>query len=305
MEYKILNSHLMNNLKIISLLLLISLGFYGCEKIVDNVNIPEQQPKVVVNCYISPEDTLISAYVSLSAPIWSTTYVDNNMPVTNATVIISNNTTQAQLVYNYQKSCYIIHTSAFPIQADVTYKLAVSVPGYSSVEATCKVPVLINQSLQFLSFDSVSGDQNSTEYRFKVEFTDFSGIGNYYRIGGILISLYDNGMGGSDTTYNTLNIKNNEEFIFDKDIDGQVILSELNYWKGNYDMPSSGSEKLIKLKVFLLTTDDNYYQFHKTLSSYTGDDPFSEPTIVFSNVQNGLGVFASYRKYTINYNFPN
>ena len=295
----------MKPLKIISFFFLLIFVLSSCEKIVDNVSIPAQQPKIVVTCFISPEDTLISANVSLSAPIWSTTSVDLNTPVTNATVIISNGSTQTQLAYNYQKSCYVTSTNIFPIQPDATYKLTVSVPGYTSVEATCHVPALKNQSLEFLSFDSVTGDQNSVEYRFKVDFTDFSGVGNYYRVGGILVTLSDNGIGSTDTMYNTLSFKNNEEFYSDKDIDGQKIMSELKYWKDNYDMVQQGSEKLIRLKILLLTTDENYYQFHKTLSSYTGDDPFSEPTIVFSNIQNGLGVFAAYRKYVLVYTFPN
>ncbi len=295
----------MDKCKIILLFFSMMFLLSSCEKIVDNVNIPAQQPKIVVTCFISPEDTLISANVSLSAPIWSTTNVDLNTPVTNATVIISGASTQAQLTYNYQKSCYLIYTSVFPIQPDGAYKLTVSLPGYTSVEATCKVPAVKNQSLEFLSFDSLSGNENSVEYRFKIDFTDFSGVGNYYRVGGTLISLNDNGMGTKDTMYNTLFNKDNLEFITDKDNDGQKIMRELNYSKNSYDMVGNGNEKLLRLKIILLTTDENYYKFHKTLSGYTGDDIFSEPTIIYSNVQNGLGVFAAYRKYSLVYTFPN
>ena len=189
--------------------------------------------------------------------------------------------------------------------ADHSYNLKVDAPGYTSVEASCKVPILNNQSLHLLSFDSISGNQNSVEYKFKVEFTDFSGIGNYYRIGGDLKVLYDSSMGMSaDTGYNALSAKLNQEFLTDKVADGQKMLSELNYNKYNNEF-GYGGEKLIGLKLVLLTTDENYYKYHKSLSGYVGDDPFSEPTIVYSNIHNGLGVFAAYRKYTVNVNFPN
>jgi hypothetical protein len=33
--------------------------------------------------------------------------------------------------------------------------------------------------------------------------------------------------------------------------------------------------------------------FHQSIFNYTGDDPFSEPTQIYTNVTNGLGVFAA------------
>ena len=296
----------MKKYHIIPLIFLITICITACEKIVDNVDIPSQQPKLVVNCYISPEDTIIKATVYASAPIWSVSAVDSYTPVSTATVKISDNNTEKQLIYNSQKGEYVLNASSFPIQEDVVYKLSVSAPGFTSVVASCKVPLQINKSLLFLSFDSVVGDQYSTEYKFRTEFTDFSGLGNYYRIGGYIIALYNDSIGGvNDTTYNSLSSNNNKEFMADKDNDGQKVQSELNYWKYNYDDGMGGGEKLLGLKLFLLTTEENYYKFHKSMSNYVGDDPFSEPTIAFSNFNNGLGVFGAYRKFTIDYTFPN
>jgi len=294
----------MKKYRAIPLVLLIAIGFTACEKIVDNVDIPVQEAKLVVNCYISPEDTLIKASVYASVPIWSVSAYNDYTPISTATVKIATGNTEKTLAYNTQEGEYVLNAASFPIQEDVVYRLSVSAPGFTPVDATCKVPLQINKSLTFLSFDSIEGDQYATEYKLKTEFTDFSGLGNYYRIGGYSITLYDNGNGSvGDTSYMSLYSKNDQEFMADKDNDGQKIQSELNYWKYKYE-DGMGSEKLLGLKLFLLTTDEHYYKFHKSLSGYAGDDPFSEPTIVYSNFNNGLGVFGAYRKYTIDYTFP-
>jgi hypothetical protein len=49
------------------------------------------------------------------------------------------------------------------------------------------------------------------------------------------------------------------------------------------------------LRIYLLSTDKPYYDFHKSLENYSlGDTPFAEPSFVYSNVKGGLGIFASY-----------
>jgi hypothetical protein len=49
------------------------------------------------------------------------------------------------------------------------------------------------------------------------------------------------------------------------------------------------------LKVYLLNTCKPYYQYHKSLENYNdGENPFAEPTPIYSNIEGGLGVFAAY-----------
>lgn len=270
----------------------------SCEKMVDNVDLPDQDPKLVVHCYISPDDSLLKAYVSLSAPIFSEQYVDNFNPVSNATVKISDFSNEIQLVYDGQQ-LYKASTSAFPIIAGNTYKITVSAPGYTSVEATTQVPLEQNQSLVLASVDSLTQDEYSTEIKFKTEFTDLPGEGHYYRIAGLVKIAYDDGSNTYlDTSYNHLDVRYGQEFFSDRNKDGQKILSELNYYKYNYE-EMYGQEKMLALSLHLMTCDVHYYKMHKSLESYSGDDPFSEPAIIYTNIQNGLGVFGSYRKYSV------
>jgi len=281
------------------------LFFSSCEKIVDNVDIPLQQPKVVVSCFISPEDTLIKAFIYLSSPIFSNSNTDNYTPVNNAVVKISDYTNEATLAYqSMSHEYYSIGTDIFPILPGNNYRLTVSVPGYDNVEASCHVPLYANQSMQFLSFDSIQEDEYAWKYIFKTEFTDFSGVGDFYRVSGVITSVYDYGSGAADTSWNQIYTQFDKEYLSDKLVDGQKIQSVFEYWIGYY-MEKEYGEKFLSAEFFLLTTDENYYRFHRSLSSYSGDDPFSEPTIVYSNINGGLGAFGAYRKSSVKFIFPN
>ena len=59
--------------------------FYACEKEA-NVKIPETEPKPVLVCFISPEDSLISVSLTNSIPLY--TGNANNYPyeIKNATI---------------------------------------------------------------------------------------------------------------------------------------------------------------------------------------------------------------------------
>jgi len=46
----------------------------------------------------------------------------------------------------------------------------------------------------------------------------------------------------------------------------------------------------------LLNVDVHYYKYHKSLSSNNEDNPFAEPTLIYTNINGGLGVFAAYNK---------
>jgi hypothetical protein len=46
-------------------------------------------------------------------------------------------------------------------------------------------------------------------------------------------------------------------------------------------------------EVWMLNCNYDYYNFHNSLYTNQGGDPFSEPTLMYTNVEGGLGVFAA------------
>lgn len=50
------------------------------------------------------------------------------------------------------------------------------------------------------------------------------------------------------------------------------------------------------LKVVLYTVDYPYFKYNQTLNKEisTRDNPFAEPTIVYNNIESGIGIFGGY-----------
>jgi hypothetical protein len=76
--------------------------------------------------------------------------------------------------------------------------------------------------------------------------------------------------------------------ISDKGYDGEDIPFRVDFSLAVYE------NHLVHL--YALSVDEHYYRFHRSLDT-VGDieeNPFFEPTLLYSNVEGGLGVFASY-----------
>jgi len=286
----------MKQLNIFSVFILASLLLlFSCEKAVTNVELPKQEKKLVVYAYISPEDSLISVHVSESHPIWQPYSGGYYETVKNAHVKITGNGTEAHVPYDQNSDTYILSTSLFPIIPGAPYGLLVSTPDGKSVQASCTVPFNTNQSVGLVAVDTITEEWGGKKLRVKVRFTDIVGETNYYRVGGVwkYIDLY---APTQDTLTEEMYPKYNFEYFSDMGKDGQVFTAELVYWiyeNADWMQP-------IGMELKLLTTDVHYYNFHKSLENYVGEDPFSEPTMVYTNMIGGLGVFAAYRLFAKN-----
>lgn len=276
-------------MKLISakILLFMSFLFLGsaCEKIVTNVDLPDYQPKLVVQCFISPEDSNIIVYVSESSPIFKVGPVYQDLKISDATVRITGQGQDAIIPYLSDHQYYMLPKSAFPILSGATYTLQVSVPDGRSVSASTTVPSKLNTSLLINEINWIQGEFSDYEMNFR--FQDLPGAGDFYRI-----SAYF-----SDTDTN-LGILNTYELFLEK---GERVTSDLNKDENvfSYRVNYSTYSKNNKVTLLLLTTNEEYYRYHKTVFSYVGDDPFSEPVIIYSNIENGLGVFCAYRKFEL------
>ncbi|MFQ5636990.1 MAG: DUF4249 family protein [bacterium] len=83
-----------------------------------------------------------------------------------------------------------------------------------------------------------------------------------------------------------------EDAYFDDALfDGEFYDLDISFY--NY------SEPIEMFIVVLLTTSESYYNFHKSVDQQnaTEDNPFAEPVPIYTNIENGLGVFAGYSSF--------
>jgi hypothetical protein len=277
---------------IIGICIVILLG--SCEKDA-NVKLPAVESKLVINSFISPQDTLIRVVVSLSQPLYNNANSGNYFSVANATVQISDGINTQLLAYNQTESYYYVKSSQLPIIVGKTYYLTVTTPDGKNVNASTTIPTS-NSSLSFSSHVINNPNQTDT-YLMETHWNDQAGIEDYYRIvyyqKQFTTYTYDtSSITYVDTTYYyDLNFSDN---ISDKNNNGSTMNQNFQFTQ---DPNSSGNLG----EIYLLHATKEYYLFHKILKNAndTQDDPFAEPVQMYTNINGGYGVFAGFNQYKL------
>ena len=123
-------------------LIISQLTFVSCQSLVKEIDpsiLPQTDSKLVVACFISPQDTVLSAKVTETKVLIGSTG-DIKDDITNATVKLSNGTKTISLVYNAANGYYRALPSELLILPEKTYNIEVSTPDGRKVSSTTKVP---------------------------------------------------------------------------------------------------------------------------------------------------------------------
>jgi hypothetical protein len=265
-------------MKRLSIIPIVISALLACEKPVTDVEIPKAEKKVSVFCIISPDDSMITAQLSYSAPIFTQSLGPEL--ITDADVELSGNNQTVKLLYNNFLQAYIADTLTFKIKRGTLYRISVKTKAGETVTANCIVPSSYVPLLSALPLRRKE-DLDRYTYRILATWIDEPLIKNYYRL---YTEEKIDVMGGAPF-YNDLGSTMYE----DKDKDGKrlEVSNYLNYITegivNNFD-------------VYLLNTDVHYYKYHLSRLNDKGNDPFSEPNIVYSNIEGGLGCFGAYSK---------
>ncbi|MGB4204037.1 MAG: DUF4249 family protein [Bacteroidales bacterium] len=312
-KYNILSKRFANT-GFMAVVLVFMLSLVSCEDyfITDakHLKIPDSKPRLVVYSFISPQDTIIRVHVQRSIPYSMSD--DQVEPVGNkARVFISKKGHPAsELAYSAKYKCFTIPSNEFSIEPGFYYQLNVESFEGEKASAECYVPEPLYSNLTidslYKGYDSYGGSFVILEYRFKA--IDNSAE-NYYSTGAYRKFYYEDWFGGVDTTimnqfiYN-FSIEHGDSYIADKD--GKTYRIKANTWRYDYidykDATNTASQYFDSIFVYIMQTDRNYYHFHKSYynySYYDDDFPFAESVHIYSNIVNGLGVFAGYNRQDI------
>lgn len=292
----------MKALPTLASLFLIVYSLTSCVKESNDILIASD-PKLVVECYLNPTDTEISALVSQNRPIDGEGSGDrsNVNPVLNATVLLSDGTQQVQLI-NAKNNTYKIAASRFKLVAGRTYTLKVTAPGLPATQAQCTIPQVLS-ALEAKDRDlTYERAQASTYNVYRQRSLSWSNLEvhhtNYYLVGSGEGSVYTMKAASGDST--CVKLKNVEvvAFLNDSQASGTTYSTQtLNFLVGQ---ATSASQASITSKTtrysFVYHVDKNYYEFYRTMKRQreVGDNPFAESMPVYTNITNGLGVFAAY-----------
>ncbi len=304
----------MKNIFYLLIFFSIAIQFVSCSKTVD-YNFPEIENKLVINSFFTSDSTF-KILVSHTLPI-----LQSGTPIVdNAEVKLYENGVFKE---NLSYSNYFYHSVSKPVIGK-NYKIKVTAPNYQEVSANDTMPdnPQLLQTEFIKDFDVVTENDGQTNNisRLKCLINDNLQIKRYYEIV-VYIRYWDD----YSQQYYIDNVgykKNNDEIINNENLidyypDSIIFSNELftsNQQNINVDFFSGiisevGIQNFQVIVVFRQVSK-NYYEYRKSLTLHeyfqNNDDEIwgsPAPVDLFTNIQNGEGVFAAYNEVrdTINY----
>ncbi len=286
----------------------------SCEEPVD-LDIAIQEPQIVVNSNFAPGQPF---RVSLTK--------SKNVLTTEAEEFVNNAVVKVfdpqgveldeLRLINFRTPYY--ESRSLSPESGKVYRLEISIPGQPQIIAEDIVPLPV--ALKAIEMDTIEifGEVDERIYKVEIDvnFEDPIGAQDYYHLSlynhiddGSMESMFD-GDGPNDGKKRlaplmplesdkanpavTFHYEDGGVLFTDEDFDGQE--ASLKF----YSLLSLNNEAH-KGKVVgeLRTVSKAYYLYHTSLSRQIAnkDRPFVEPISVYSNIENGLGIFSGYAQY--------
>ncbi len=274
-----------------NLLIIISAVLFltSCEKEIEYKDF-DFKNFLVLNSILQ-EDSLMWCSVSSSKSIIEE---DKELDIVNAKVLVYKDDNLIDELKHRNKGRYFTENN-IKVEQGGKYKISVSVEGFKDVEANTEIPEKPQFNINYFK-------KEKNKYNVGITINDKKGH-NYYRLKTYILKdgvrfylkvkttdpiFHDN------KTYveneNSLNNTKNNFQIFNDDLfDGEnyELKFSLEYGNWTFNNPT--------LNVELFAISKELYLYYKTIEAYkekgdNGDDPFSEPIKIFSNVKNGAGI---------------
>ncbi len=266
--------------------LIVSVLQTGCETEAVDVKTPGFEQKLVIAGFISPSDT--TSYLSISSNWELFGNIDTEHSTGKLTGTISDGINSIQL--DTFRLGLKFNRGEMSIDYGKTYYLKIQSDLGLSAEATCRIPekrsFVIEYDTAWIKSKYNFWSPDEKTMTINITYKDIPGEANFYNI-----RLKGRAWGKDPYGYTgTTIIDDFGPCRSDVGLDATVFsLQKDTHVTNHYKLDSAN------IVIYLLHTEESYYLYHKSLENYDrGDNPFSEPTPVFSNITGGLGIFTSY-----------
>lgn len=292
----------------------------SCTRDID-IDLPEPEKKVVVNGVLTAGEIPL-IFVSRNAGL----NADSQVQYINTAkfILMEQDGWTDTLVYDGALGYDGLYFSGASkkIQAGKKYDIIVTADGMKTVYATTEVPQTITFNATDLKRNKTTSDVNSALIyydEFNIQFSDNSSVNDFYLLtvqttdtfeyidefGNLVIQPgepYNACIRTTDvqiTQSSDIDFGGSSIFLCDERImftdkffNGQSINAIIQI---RTDKNTTGLPYQPSYKVYLSKITESYYNYISTLNLYnqTGNNPFSEPVQVYSNITNGLGIFAA------------
>ncbi|MBI1184066.1 DUF4249 family protein [bacterium] len=276
--------------------------FASCEKVIDFKG-EVKTPKIVINSLFNTEDSfkvMISNSLSL---------VDQAQlkALNEATVKLydANHSLLGDGILTTDGNYYIPDVD---IAQGNTYRIEVSNDGFTSVWAENEVPG--KTAIVSVDINNINDQFNGPSKQISMKFKDDPGSENFYMVEVFTDYSFEYIPGNFDTYHSRQVLTTNDPSLSNNALSNggyasdRLVFSNANF-KGKeytfvfstYDYTPHDSEK-VHVELHFSTLSKEAYSYFKSLDKYnqTDGNPFATPVQVFTNVENGFGIFAGAAK---------
>lgn len=299
--------------------LFLTFSLAACESLVRDVDrgdLPQVESKLVVQCFISPQAARINVVVTESIPLFAEPDLKGGV-IPNAIVELSDGSREIVIPFDTTNQLYSIEKSALAILPGKTYFLSVT-SGVRSVNASCTVPATAVVPKSYEIDTSYSGSMSARDTSLTVKFTwkDIAGQINYYRVRASLDLEYSVPEELTSGQFKEKRIRNRFNFNWDDEIGRNDFRNDVNLDGTDFNSPigrvklpkplsytagdgkvylSFPKSKIISVTMEVYNTDEHYFKYHRSVQTRgDSDNPFVEPSLIYTNIEGGLGCFGSY-----------
>jgi hypothetical protein len=298
-------------MKSTSIIISILLTLIGCETVI-TIDLPEEDTKFSVTSILDPDSTF-SAYLFGSSFILDELNYDQ---IKNATITIKN-TSDGEINSLEYSNLLEKYVSTQKPELGEEYELTVAGEGIETATSTIMLPnndiIISDLDYNLEKTEYIWGDMAEHNISFNLKDSPEK---NYYEI----VVLSKNEIYSNDTliSVNTeeLYVNTNAGVLFEEYADLLIIDDELfnnqtkkisfyfspswnnaNCFRASEVLPNCYIVKTDILNVRAINAE--YFKFYQTLGlqSVLSGDPSAEPVNVYSNIENGFGVFAGYKNH--------
>ncbi|WP_026309057.1 DUF4249 domain-containing protein [Spirosoma spitsbergense] len=289
-----------------------ALLFWRCTNLRNEISpslLGVESPKLVVTCFLSPQDTTLAVKVTRSATVVgdSISLLQTGNTVTNASVTLAQGDRSITLRYDNRpvdstkvQPYYSMSAKLLPITSGQTYTLTVVTPNGQRASSSCTIPAPVFPAA--ITFDSLDDTQNRTKVRryfVKSQWQDPANQANYYQVAGIF--RYTTSVAAKEEKFNSLAFDDENRGLFtDIGLDGTTFVSGRAFVATSSSSTQQSSftnqYKTALVTVNLMSIDQAYYRFQEAINRQrrSRNNPFAEPVLIPSNIVGGLGCFAGY-----------
>ncbi len=292
--------------------MVVVLGISSCRKVLD-VDIEEKDKKIVANSLFNT-DSVIRVHLSKSKGILEDDY--NIELIQNAQIDLFEDNQLIESLTNHGSGIY--KSNIIP-QQNKTYKIWINVPDMQSAYADAYLPT----APEILQLDTLTktihySDQFNAGYDVEaftasMKFKDPPGK-NYYMVTTRIINTYTDNYGTYRYDYYTM-VNTDDPALADQsyqmnmsDLSALVFSDEL-FDNSTYDLALYIERYNLSMghnTVIFSLSNISEEMFYYTVSYFmenNSDGPFSEPVIVYNNINGGFGIFAGYSADTTSVSF--